>query len=376
MSKAKKPVGNTSTDKDLEGISFNIEEVKVEITTKYLSSLEKKGAVVNGKPVPHKDFIKKEGFKKLINSERSYLYYLREKETIREAYEQSKDWDKVINSVVYVDSYESMEAFIDYVQEIYKTPVKDAKHLMKLTGCSDYKETEDVTLQETIYAGRYSKYYRALTEAVERGFKYNQLLKLKPKMYGLPKTWSKRGREFTQYKAILMAIDEEFCIGEPNISLLPNLRLIAKELEAPYSVIMDVFKETVFTPATKTTSYKKTSQDIKQSINEKILGVISKQSKTWKQERGLDNPKEEGYSWTLNFYKDGIFLVVQQLASNKISKLTGKPHKPPIDYAEDYLQFVGENFKEEIEEYVQLVINTAFKGQVLSKEFKKVVKKI
>ena len=62
--------------------------------------------------------------------DRHYIKLLKE---IRETYEKSKDWNKVITTAVYSDVIESQEVFIDYVEEVYKTKVKDAKHLKKLS---------------------------------------------------------------------------------------------------------------------------------------------------------------------------------------------------------------------------------------------------
>ena len=173
--------------------------------------------------------------------DRHYIKHLKE---IREAYEESKDWDKVINSVVYTDIDEAQEAFIDYVEEVYKTKVKDAKHLQELTGCAEYKETEKIKLKDVINTARFSKYSRALETALEGGATYPELLKIKPKEYGLPKTWSGcLGSD--QYSTILWALSFEFLINEPaSLMLLPDLRSIAEEIKAPYSVLMDCYNLT------------------------------------------------------------------------------------------------------------------------------------
>lgn len=359
MSKNKK----TSTDKDLEAVIGNIGELgdmTVTVTTKYLSSLEKKGAIVNGKPVPHKDFIKKEGFDKLTSSERSYLYYLREKETIREAYQNSKNWDEVISSVVYIDSYESMEAFIDLVEETYNTSVKNVEHLKKLTGCKEYKETEKVKLQEVIYSARYSKYYRTLKNAVENGLKYNQLLKLKPEMYGLPNTW-KTWRELNQYKALLNAIDEEFSIGEPNISLLPNLRLVAKELEAPYSVIMDAYK---YTRTTNKLTFKQQRKEIGNKVRVKFPEFIKAKGKAWRKDWLLEDT--EVYDIAREDIETDYVLALSQVV---LKDITGEEAKCGAEIEAD----IREYFNEELEDLKELIVNktngdTGYKKEVYRAE--------
>ena len=167
-----------------------------------------------------------------------YIKHLRE---IRKTYEESKDWDKVISTAVYSDVKEAQEAFIDYVEETYQTKVKDGKHLQKLTGITE--ETLE-GLEETVLNSRYSKYFRALETALQEGATYPELLKIKPKEYGLPEKWNKvLGSD--QYSSILWALSFEFLINEPaSLILLPDLRSIAQEIQAPYSVLMDCYKLT------------------------------------------------------------------------------------------------------------------------------------
>ena len=170
----------------------------------------------------------------------NYLWYSKEKKAIAETYQESKSWDKVITTVVYEDSDSSQEAFIDYVEEIYQTKVKDGKHLQKLTGI---KEETLEGLEDTVRNSRESKYFRALNKVLEEGAKYKDLLKIKPQDYGLPESWGSRyGEPNTAYTCILWAIMETYRIDEPNTSVRPDLKVIAQDLEAPYSVLMDVNK--------------------------------------------------------------------------------------------------------------------------------------
>jgi len=169
---------------------------------------------------------------------RQYLGYLHEKREIVEAYQESKSWDTVITTVVYSDSNSSQEAFIDYVEEVYQIKVKDAKHLQKLTGITE--ETLE-GLQETLISSRYSKYTRAIETALKDGAMYKDLLQIKPKDYGLPESWDKCLAS-DQYSSILWAIEDVFRLAEPISAVRPDLRTVAKEIEAPYSVLMDANK--------------------------------------------------------------------------------------------------------------------------------------
>lgn len=169
-----------------------------------------------------------------------YLRYINHKKQIAETYQESKDWDKVITTVVYSYVNEAQESFIDYVEETYRTKVKDGKHLQKLTGITE--ETLE-GLEEMVNTSRYSKYFRALEKALQEGAMYKDLLQIKPQDFGLPKTWSGcLGSD--QYSSILWALSFEFLINEHSLMLLPSLRSIAQEIQAPYSVLMDCYKLT------------------------------------------------------------------------------------------------------------------------------------
>lgn len=170
---------------------------------------------------------------------RGYSSYISSKRGIAKTYQDSNSWDKVITTVVYVDDPGSQEAFIDYIEEIYQTRVKDAKQLQKITGIT--KETLE-GLEQTLINSRYSKYFRSLERAIDEGATYKDLLNIKPEDYGLGKTWRYcLGKD--QYSSILYAIYFQFLLNEPaGTTLTANLRAVANELEAPYSVVMDSYK--------------------------------------------------------------------------------------------------------------------------------------
>jgi hypothetical protein len=174
---------------------------------------------------------------------RDYLWYLDNKKEIVETYQESNSWDEVLNTVVYVDARQSQEAFIDCIEEIYQTKVKDSKHLQKLTGCKEYRDSDKIKLQDVINNARYCKYERVLEKKIKEGAKYKDLLNIEPKDFNLPESWgSYYNSPANKYNTILKAIGYEFMINEPaSLMLLPDLRSIAEELEAPYSVIMDSY---------------------------------------------------------------------------------------------------------------------------------------
>ncbi len=187
--------------------------------------------------------IKDFGMKLESSGEATLRDYLNYKKQIAETYQESKDWGVVFSTSVYSDVIASMEAFVDYVEETYKTKVKDGKHLQKLTGIKGIKEVEG--LEEMLINARYNKYFRALRKALQEGAKYKDLLQIKPQDFGLPKTWS--GCDGSdQYSSILWAINFEFLIESVGLLFYyPSLRSIAEEIEAPYSVLMDCYKLTI-----------------------------------------------------------------------------------------------------------------------------------
>ena len=178
--------------------------------------------------------------------------YNRDLKGITEAYSKSKSWEDVITSGYFnSDENTSMEAFIDLVEDVYKTKIKDAKQLDKLTGLTtllskepNIEKGKEPTLEYILTSSRYSKYFRTLEKALQEGVKYKDLLQIKPQDFGLPKTWS-GCLSSDQYSSILWALSFEFLINEPgSLMLLPDLRSIAQEVEAPYSVLMDCYNLT------------------------------------------------------------------------------------------------------------------------------------
>lgn len=169
-----------------------------------------------------------------------YLDYIEMRRQITERYNETKNWGEVLSTIVYSDLQGSVEAYIDVVEAIYKTKIKDAKHYIELCGTPE--NIEDA--EELLTIAKLSKYFRAIQQAIKSGAIYEELLEIKPKDYGLPKTW-KGTLAIDQYSCILWAISIEFLVNEPtNLTLIPDLRSIATELQAPYSVLLDCYNLT------------------------------------------------------------------------------------------------------------------------------------
>lgn len=163
--------------------------------------------------------------------------YLSNRKKIEDKYKETGSWDEVITTVVYCDEITSNEAFIDIIESMYKTKVKDAKHLKKLTGI---KEETLKGLQSSIYASREAKFLDVLCNALNNGAKYKDLLKYEPKDYSLPESWeSLENYKMNKEKLIKQAIHEVFHLGEMDLSIQPDIRTVADKLEAPYSFILE-----------------------------------------------------------------------------------------------------------------------------------------
>jgi hypothetical protein len=189
---------------------------------------------------------------------RDYSFYYQYKKRINEIYLQNGDWLSAYLDGVDADG-DGSEAFIDYLEEVTQTRVKDVAHLQELTGITelgkwDRKKGEYVApatkqnaidrLTLSLTGARSDKYERLIQDAIKDGAKYKDLLRITPKDYGLPDSWG-GGLATDQYSAILWAISYEFKINNPmGLILFPDLRSIATEMEAPYSVIMDCHKLT------------------------------------------------------------------------------------------------------------------------------------
>lgn len=191
----------------------------------------------------------------------NYLWYIDTKSKIAETYQKTKDWATVFNTDVYSDSYEAQESFIDYIEEVYQTKIKDIKQLQELTGIyklnswdeklKDYKPVGEAEakenaireLNETLTRARFNKFSRAVGRALDEGAKYKDLIQIKPQDYGLPESWE-YCLASDQYTTILWAISLDYFLREPGfIVLAPKPRDIAEDLEAPLSVIMDAIKD-------------------------------------------------------------------------------------------------------------------------------------
>jgi hypothetical protein len=166
---------------------------------------------------------------------------------------------------IYQDETYLNEIFVRLVEETEGVAITSAKQLQELTGITEIygywdeekretvpygdkkptkKEAQEIAFKqvEGTFTGAMSyRYSKALEDILEAGGKYSDLLQVKPSYFNLPETWS-GCLPTDQYSSILWAIENAFLIGEPNSSVRPDLKTIAQEIEAPYSVLMDAHK--------------------------------------------------------------------------------------------------------------------------------------
>ena len=191
---------------------------------------------------------------------KQYLHYIDYKSKIDQTYRETEDWGEVLAKHVYHDIWEANEAFIDYIEDTYNTKIKDVDHLQELTGITHFssywkggeqveitneeeqKERAKKELQDSLIKCREKKYIRALENAIREGATYKDLLKIKPQDFDLPEKWE-GSLYHDQESAIAWAINMEYNIDEPGrLMMFPSLRLIAEDLEAPYSFLMDIYR--------------------------------------------------------------------------------------------------------------------------------------
>ncbi|MFV0180294.1 hypothetical protein OBK28_12075 [Empedobacter falsenii] len=187
-------------------------------------------------------------------------FYLKAYKDIYQTFKNTKSWNDAFLYVMKESNIESKEAFIDNIEEVYKTKVKDENHLVELIGLKsiglyDQKKEKFISPKDSeqgeynlksqswyiLNSSRFSKYYRTILNKIETGSKYNDLLNINPFDFDLDEEWN-FGASKNKYTTITTAIYQYFLLGEPaGLTILPSLRNIANDLDAPYSVLIDSY---------------------------------------------------------------------------------------------------------------------------------------
>jgi len=193
--------------------------------------------------------------------------YKKSYERLKALGDENKSYGDIFTEI-YEDETYLNEIFVRIVEETEGVAITSAKQLQELTGITEIygywdeekgetvpygdkkptkKEAQEIAfkqIEDTFIKAMSYRYSKALEDILEAGGKYSDLLQVKPSYFNLPKTWSGcLGSD--QYSSILWALSFEFLIDEPGgLMMLPDLRSIAQEVEAPYSVLMDCYNLT------------------------------------------------------------------------------------------------------------------------------------
>ena len=104
------------------------------------------------------------------------------------------------------------------------------------------KEEAKKQIEDCFIQGMYNRYFTTLENMLEAGAKYKDILLLNPTDFYLPEQWSGTLAE-NKDEVILWTIGFTYLINEPGgLMMLPSLRTVAEEIEAPYSVLMDCYR--------------------------------------------------------------------------------------------------------------------------------------
>lgn len=103
------------------------------------------------------------------------------------------------------------------------------------------QEEAKIQIEDCFIKGMYNRYFTTIEDMLEAGAKYKDILLLSPKDFNLPDQWSGTLAK-NKEEVILWSISFVYEINEQSLMLFPSLRLIAEEIEAPYSVLMDCNK--------------------------------------------------------------------------------------------------------------------------------------
>ena len=191
--------------------------------------------------------------------------YKKSYERLKALSDESKSYGDLFTEI-YEDEQYLNEIFVRLVEETEGVAITSAKQLQELTGITEIygywdeekgetvpygdkkptkKEAQEIAfkqIEEAFTSAMSYRYSKALEDILEAGGKYSDLLQVKPSYFNLPESWSGCFLPTDQYSSILWAIEAAFLIGEPNTSVRPDLKVIAQEIEAPYSVLMDAHK--------------------------------------------------------------------------------------------------------------------------------------
>jgi hypothetical protein len=256
------------TIKDLVGEKGNIKPLAQRIIDSYSEEFKDKVQtfVRNGGNIKDSEieFLKeyKEGMSRVIDTftksfEFKDILYKKNYEELKASGKEGSTYYDLL-SEIYMDSPFLSEIFIRIVEETEGVEITNVKQLQELTGITEvygdpeeegYKELTKQQakkealkqLEEIFISGMSYRYSATLENLIQEGATYTDLLNINPSVFNLPDTWTGTLAN-DKYTSILWAIAVVFRIYEPATSVKPSLKFVAKEINAPLSVLMDVNK--------------------------------------------------------------------------------------------------------------------------------------
>ena len=169
-------------------------------------------------------------------------------------------------SEIYDDEEYLCDIFIRLIEEEEGVVITSAKQLQEFTGIEEIKgywdadkgeivpykdktistkkeaqEEAKKQIEQTFIQGMYNRYFTTIEDMLEAGAKYKDILLLSPKDFNLPDQWSGTLAK-NKEEVILWAIGFTYQVNERgSLMMLPSLRTVAEEIEAPYSILMDCY---------------------------------------------------------------------------------------------------------------------------------------
>lgn len=181
---------------------------------------------------------------------------------------------------------------------------------------------------------------------LDAGAKYKDILLLSPKDFNLPDQWSGTLAK-NKEEVILWAIGFTYQINEPSsLMMLPSLRTVAEEIEAPYSILMDCYK-LFHGDKDKKEEVKDKIKAIGQKVRTKFLDFIKSKGKEWRRDWLLED-EPELYSGALEDVKEDYVISITQVA---LKDITGREAKCGAEIENDIRQY----FKDELQEVTNLI---------------------
>jgi hypothetical protein len=311
--------------------------------------------------------------------------YKKSYDKLKDLVDEGKTFGDIFTEI-YSDESDLCDIFIRLIEDKEGVVITSAKQLQELSGITEiygywdedkgetvaYKDKTIITkkeaqeeaktqIEETFIQGMDNRYSTTLEDMLQAGAKYKDILLLNPKDFNLPKQWSGTLAK-NKEEVILWAISFIYLIDEPGgFRLMPSLRTIAEDIKAPYSVVMDAYK--LVNPHTpyktlveRTDNYHAIIKDVEQRAAFKLREIVKNETKKFRRDRQLPEPPD-------NLLQDDKYLLYEDLKILAIKIIgIGLGIKDPKyhDYNPDYVKWLKDNFKEEINDIKNLVDTTPY----------------